>query len=172
MKRSTDRILTTHTGRLARPKDLLDLMKAKASSEQYDDKAVSQRVQSAVAEVVREQAESGVDIVTDGEQGKPGFFAYVRERLAGFEPKGAERGARKEWAAEVAAFPEYYQQYFSRRMMRGSIVPRTPLVCTGPASYRGHEAIKKDIENLKAEIRSLNKGKAFMAAVGASGDGK
>ena len=55
----------------------------------------AQRVQSAVAEVVRKQAESGIDIVTDGEQGKPGFFAYVRERLAGFEPKGAARGARK-----------------------------------------------------------------------------
>src|SRR5262245_33972804 len=121
MKRSTDRILTTHCGSLARPKDLLDLMKAKVSSEPYDDKALSHRVPGVVAVVGRKQAESGVDIVTYGEQGKPGCFASVRERVAGFEPKGAERGARKEWAAEVAAFPEYYQQYFSRRMMGGSI---------------------------------------------------
>jgi 5-methyltetrahydropteroyltriglutamate--homocysteine methyltransferase len=171
MKRSTDRILTTHCGSLARPKDLLDLMKAKVNGEPYDDKAFSQRVQSAVAEAVRKQAESGVDIVTDGEQGKPGFFAYVRERLTGFEPKGAERGARKEWAAEVAAFPEYYEQYFSRRMMGGSIAPRTPLVCTGPVSYRGQAAIKKDIENLKAALRGLTTEEAFMPAVAPSGVG-
>src|SRR5215470_12215879 len=171
MKRSTERILTTHTGSLARPKDLLDLMKAKVNSEPYDAKAFSQRVQSAVAEAVRKQAESGVDIVTDGEQGKPGFYAYVRERLSGFEPKGAERGPRKEWAAEVAAFPEYYEQYFSRRMMGGSIVPRVPMVCTGPVSYRGQEAIRKDIENLKAAFAGVKAEEAFMPAVAPSGVG-
>jgi 5-methyltetrahydropteroyltriglutamate--homocysteine methyltransferase len=171
MKRSTDRILTTHTGSLARPKDLLDLMKAKVNGQPYDDNAFTQRVKSAVAEVVRQQAESGIDIVTDGEQGKPGFFAYVRERLVGFEPKGPDRGARKEWAAEVAAFPEYYEQYFGRRMMGGSIAPRTPLVCTGPVSYRGQEAIKKDIENLKAAMGGLSVEEAFMPAVAPSGVG-
>jgi 5-methyltetrahydropteroyltriglutamate--homocysteine methyltransferase len=171
MKRSTDRILATHTGSLARPNDLLDLMKAKVKGELYDEEAYAERTRSAVAEVVRKQAESGIDIVTDGEQGKPGFFAYVRERLAGFEPKGPDRGARKEWAAEVAAFPEYYEQYFSRRMMGGSIAPRTPLVCTGPVSYRGQEAIKKDIENLKGALRGLSVEEAFMPAVAPSGVG-
>jgi 5-methyltetrahydropteroyltriglutamate--homocysteine methyltransferase len=171
MKRSTGRILTTHCGSLARPKELLDLMKAKVNGEPYDDKAFSHRVQSAVAEVVQKQIESGIDIVTDGEQGKPGFFAYVRERLAGFEPKGPERGARKEWASEVAAFPEYYEQYFSRRMMGGSIAPRIPLVCTGPVSYRGQAAIKKDIENLKAALYGLTTEEAFMPAVAPSGVG-
>ncbi|HSF57121.1 MAG TPA: hypothetical protein VLD83_03550 [Candidatus Binatia bacterium] len=67
MKRSTGRILTTHCGSLARPKDLLDLMKAKVNGEPYDVSAFTQRVKSAVAEVVRKQAESGIDIVTDGE---------------------------------------------------------------------------------------------------------
>ena len=171
MKRSTDRILTTHCGSLARPKDLLDLLKAKVSAEPYDETAFNQRVQSAVAEVIRKQAESGIDVVTDGEQGKPGFFAYVRERLAGFEPKGAERGARKEWAAEVAAFPEYYEQYFSRRMMGGSIAPRIPIVCTGPVSYRGQEAIRKDIENIKAALVGMKVEEAFMPAVAPSGVG-
>jgi 5-methyltetrahydropteroyltriglutamate--homocysteine methyltransferase len=171
MKRSTDRILTTHCGSLARPKDLLDLMKAKVNGEPYDETAFTQRVRSAVTEVIRKQVESGIDIVTDGEQGKPGFFAYVRERLAGFEPKGPERGARKEWAAEVAAFPEYYEQYFSRRMMGGSIVPRVPIVCTGPVSYRGQEAIRKDIENLKAALGGMKVEEAFMPAVAPSGVG-
>ena len=171
MKRSTDRILTTHCGSLARPKDLLDLMKAKVNGQPYNDNVFTQQVRGAVAEVVRKQVESGIDIVTDGEQGKPGFFAYVRERLAGFEPKGPDRGARKEWAAEVAAFPEYYEQYFGRRMMGGSIAPRTPLVCTGPVSYRGQEAIKKDIENLKAAMGGLSVEEAFMPAVAPSGVG-
>jgi len=171
MKRSSDRILTTHCGSLARPKDVLDLMKAKVNAEAYDDDAFTQRVRSAVADVVRKQVENGVDIVTDGEQGKPGFYAYVRERLTGFEPRGADRGARKEWAAEVAAFPEYYEQYFSRRMMGGSIVPRTPLVCTGPVGYRGQEAIRKDIENLKSAIKGLKVEEAFMPAVAPSGVG-
>jgi len=171
MKRSTDRILTTHCGSLARPKDLLDLMKAKVNAVPYDETTYAERTRSAVAEIVRKQAENGIDIVTDGEQGKPGFFAYVRERLAGFEPKGAERGARKEWAAEVAAFPEYYEQYFSRRMMGGSIASRIPLVCTGPVSYQGQEAIKKDIENLKAALVGFKVEEAFMPAVAPSGVG-
>jgi 5-methyltetrahydropteroyltriglutamate--homocysteine methyltransferase len=171
MKRSNDRILTTHCGSLARPKDVLDLMKAKVNTEAYDDDAFTGRVRSAVADVVRKQVENGVDIVTDGEQGKPGFYAYVRERLTGFEPRGADRGARKEWAAEVAAFPEYYEQYFSRRMMGGSIVPRTTLVCSGPVSYRGHDAIRKDAENLKAALVGMKVEEAFMPAVSPTGVG-
>src|ERR671924_1274095 len=171
MKRSTDRILTTHCGSLARPKDLLDVMKAKVNDEPYDENAFAQRVGSAVAEIVRKQAESGIDIVSDGEQGKPGFFAYVRERLSGFEPKSGQHRAWNQWAAEVAAFPEYYEHYFSRRMLGGSIAPRTPLVCTGPVSYRGQTAIRKDIENLKAALGGLKVDEAFMPAVAPSGVG-
>jgi len=171
MKRSTDRILTTHCGSLARPKDLLDLMKAKVNGEPYDESAYTQRVRSAVADVVSKQVECGIDIVTDGEQGKPGFFAYVRERLAGFEAKTPQPGAWKQWAAEVAAFPEYYEQYFSRRMMGGSITPRTPMVCTAPVSYRGQAAIRKDIENLKAALVGFSTEEAFMPAVAPSGVG-
>ena len=93
MKRSTARILTTHCGSLPRPKDLLDLMKAKLTGEPYDDAAYARRVRNAVAETVRKQAESGIDILTDGEQGKSGFFVYVGERLAGFEPGRGPRPA-------------------------------------------------------------------------------
>jgi 5-methyltetrahydropteroyltriglutamate--homocysteine methyltransferase len=171
MKRSTDRILTTHCGSLARPQDLLDLMKAKINGDIYDENVYVQRVRSAVLEVVRKQVDCGVDVVTDGEQGKPGFFAYVRERLSGFEPKTPQPGAWQQWAAEVAAFPEYYEQYFSRRMMGGSIAPRTPMVCTGPVRYRGQEAIRRDIENLKAALTDLNPEEVFMPAVAPSGVG-
>jgi 5-methyltetrahydropteroyltriglutamate--homocysteine methyltransferase len=110
-------------------------------------------------------------VVTDGEQGKPGFFAYVRERLNGFEAKPPPPGGWKQWAAEVAAFPEYYENYFQRRMMGGSIAPRIPMVCTGPISYRGEEALRKDIENLKSALTGVKTEDVFMPAVAPSGVG-
>src|SRR2546428_14025236 len=102
MKLSTERILTTHVGSLARPPDLFDMIAARASGQPYDAAAFSTRVRQAVADVVRRQAELGIDIINDGEQGKPGFVAYIGERLAGFEaqpavqqgPTGAEAGPR------------------------------------------------------------------------------
>jgi 5-methyltetrahydropteroyltriglutamate--homocysteine methyltransferase len=169
MKRSGDRILTTHCGSLARPKDLLDMLKAKVSGERYDPDAYASRVRSAVAEVVRRQVESGIDIPTDGEQGKPGFFAYVSERLTGFEPKPGARFNMFE--AEVTAFPEYYKQYFSQAMLGGSAAPMVPLVCTGPVGYRGQEAVRRDIENLKAALEGLRPEDVFMPAVAPSGVG-
>jgi 5-methyltetrahydropteroyltriglutamate--homocysteine methyltransferase len=171
MKHSTDRILTTHCGSLARPKALLDAMKAKLNNQTYDQKTYDGQVQLAVSDVVRQQVETGIDVVSDGEQGKPGFFAYVRERLDGFEAKTPPAGGWKQWAAEVAAFPEYYESYFSRRMMGGSIVPRTPMVCTGPIRYRGQDAIREDIENLKTALVGLQVEDAFMPAVAPSGVG-
>ena len=169
MTRSTDRILTTHCGSLARPHDLLDLMTAKVTGQPYDHDAYARRVRSAVAEVVRRQIESGIDIPTDGEQGKPGFFAYVDERLAGFE---ARRGASSPgWAAEVAAFPEYYQEYFSHAMAGGAIAGGVKLTCTGPVSYRGHQAVRRDIDNLKAALAGLARADVFMPAVAPSGVG-
>jgi len=95
----------------------------------------------------------------------------VRERLAGFEAKPPPPGGWKQWAAEVAMFPEYYENYFSRRMMGGSIAPRTPMVCTGPISYRGQDAIRQDIDNLKAALGGLKVDDAFMPAVAPSGVG-
>ena len=172
MKRSTERILTTHCGSLARPKDLLDLMKAKLNGEAYDQAAYTKRIAGAVADIVRQQADSGIDVVTDGEQGKPGFYTYVRERLSGFETKAPPSGGWQQWAGELAMFPEYYDQYFSKRMMGGSIAPRTPLVCTGPIQYRGQEAIRQDIANLKSALAAVDVSEAFMPAVAPSGVGK
>src|SRR5262247_3896451 len=106
---SPDRILTTHVGSLPRPHDLLDLMKAKLAGASYDRAAYDDLVRRAVADVVRKQVECGIDIVCDGEQSKPGFFTYVRERLSGFEARPQQR--RTLFAAELDAFPEYYAQY-------------------------------------------------------------
>src|SRR3984893_6469514 len=109
MKRSTDRILTTHAGSLARTHDVLDIMKAKLDGEPYDAAAYAARVRKAVADSVQRQVSSGIDVVSDGEQGKAGFSVYVRERLSGFEPTEPDpnRPRGSQWARELAAFPEY-----------------------------------------------------------------
>ena len=167
MKRSADRILTTHVGSLPRPKDLLDLMKGMLVGAAVDRAVYDARVKSAVAECVAKQVETGIDIVSDGEQSKPGFFSYVSERLEGFEARRQQK--RQMFAAEVAAFPEYYEKYFREAMMGDAIAPVVPLVCTGPVKYRGAEALKRDIENLKSA--ATNAHGAFMPAVAPSGVG-
>jgi 5-methyltetrahydropteroyltriglutamate--homocysteine methyltransferase len=107
MQRSTARILTTFCGSLARPADLLAMMQAKERGQPYDQQAFAARVRDAVAEVVHQQVETGVDIVTDGEQGKASFVTYIGERLAGFEPRqappraGPWEGSREAWPSQV-----------------------------------------------------------------------
>ncbi len=169
MQHSIGRILTTHVGSLPRPRDLLDLMKAKLSGAAFDKAAYDERVKSAVAECVRKQVETGIDVVSDGEQSKPGFFSYVRERLEGFEARPHQ--TRQLFADEVAAFPEYYKKYFREAMMGGAVVPVVPLVATGPVKYRGEAALKRDIENLKTAAKDAGAQGAFMPAVAPSGVG-
>lgn len=165
MKRSTNRILTTHAGSMARPKDLLEIMDAKLKGQPYDKDAYDKRVRSAVAEVVRKQVECGVDIVTDGEQGKASFNAYVVERLTGFEPvaSSAERIAARMKLTEARAFPEYYEKYFAEHMC--GVGPNLQVVCTGPVAYKGQEAVRTDIENLKAALKGLTPEEVFMPAI-------
>ncbi|HSA89581.1 MAG TPA: cobalamin-independent methionine synthase II family protein [Burkholderiales bacterium] len=161
------RILTTHVGSLPRPHALLDAMKAKLAGNAPPD--YESRVRQTVAECVREQIEAGIDIVSDGEQSKPGFFSYVRDRLAGFEPK-ADRKVEI-FPAEVRAFPEYYEQYFKEAMLGGAIARFAPLVCTGPVSYSALEPLRRDIDNLKAAMTAANAKTAFMPAIAPSGVG-
>ena len=154
MKRSTDRILTTFVGSLARPPDLLEMMYAKERGQPYDQEAYAGRVRRAVADVVRQQVEAGVDIVCDGEQGKSGFFTYVSERLAGFEPRETTSPAGP-WAGsrEALAFPEYYQWYARGRP--GSVAAPFGMVCTGPITYVGQQQVQTDIDNLKAALKAF-----------------
>ncbi len=164
------RILTTHCGSLARPAALLDLMKVKAAGELTDAAGYDARVRDAVAACVRQQTGCGIDIPSDGEQSKLGFFAYVRERLEGFE---AQPGPRpREWKAEIDAFPEYYEEYFSRAMLGRTVVPIVPLVCTGPVRYRGETAIQHDIGNLKSALAGTAAADAFLPSVAPSGVGR
>jgi 5-methyltetrahydropteroyltriglutamate--homocysteine methyltransferase len=157
MKRSTDRILTTHTGSLPRPNDLLEILRKKESREAYDETALAERVKSAVAEVVRRQIDAGIDIVNDGEMGKPSYSTYVKDRLSGFD--GSEKSAPL-MAADLGEFRD-----FTRRGGResGVGVLKRP-ACTGPIAYRDRDAVAADIANLKAALAGLNPAEAFISA--------
>ena len=164
-----NRILTTHVGSLPRPHALLDMMKARLGGERYDRDAYEAKVRAAVSDIVGKQIECGIDIVTDGEQSKPGFFTYIRERLKGFEPRPGLKVPFFE--AEVSAFPEYYKDYFARAMGGGGVAPMHPVVCTGPTSYAGKEALERDLANLKTALRGREVAGAFVPSIAPSGAG-
>ena len=151
LQQNTDRIQTTHIGSLPRPHRLLDAMKAKYSGQPYDHAAFEQALRASVADIVRKQVDCGIDIITDGELSKPGFFTYIRERLEGFESRPTIKV--KLFEQEVAAFPEYYEQYFKLAMMGGTVVSLAPVVCVGPVKYRGHKLVQTDIENVKRRLQ-------------------
>jgi 5-methyltetrahydropteroyltriglutamate--homocysteine methyltransferase len=163
MQQSTERILTTFVGSLARPADLISLMRAKEAGQPYDPEALAARVRLAVADVVRRQVETGVDIVTDGEQGKASFITYVGERLSGFEAR-ATSPREGPWVGsrEELAFPAYYEWYARGRPR--NVAPPVSMVCTGPIAYRGQQALQTDLANLKVALKGLRVEEAFMPA--------
>ena len=165
MKQSTERILTTHVGSLPRPSDLLEMIQAKERGEAFDAAALSARVKGTVAEVVRRQAESGIDIIADGEMGRFGFIPYINERLTGLEPR-PNPGGEGTWARsrEHLAFPEYYAWAAQMPGAAGGAQP-TRWVCTATIAYKGHQALARDIDNLKAALVQVRYEEAFMPAV-------
>jgi 5-methyltetrahydropteroyltriglutamate--homocysteine methyltransferase len=171
IQQNTDRIQTTHIGSLPRPHDLLDLMKAKYSGKPYDQKTYDGTIAKAVADIVRKQVDCGIDFVTDGELSKPGFFTYIKERLDGFEARPNQKMLL--FQQEVAAFPEYYAQYFKEAMMGGAIVPISPVVCTAPVKYRGEKLLQIDIDNVKAAAKAagVTSNHVFLPATAPSGVG-
>jgi 5-methyltetrahydropteroyltriglutamate--homocysteine methyltransferase len=172
IQQNTDRIQTTQVGSLPRPRSLLDAMKAKYSGQRYDERAYQASLRQSVATVVREQVQCGIDIVSDGEFSKPGFFTYVRERLDGFESRpGLKVNLFKK---EIAAFPEYYEQYFKQAMMGGAIVTLAPVVCVGPIRYRGATQVRTDIDNVKAAAAAAGVANehVFLPATAPSGVGQ
>ena len=175
MKRSTDRVLTTHVGSLARPDDFAAILRAKDRGQPYDSAAYTRLVKDAVADVVRRQTEAGVDVVTDGEQGKASFFGYIVERFDGFTRKPAptgQEGNPRGGSREYQAFPEYYA--WSERIAewaggRGSDRNRYGVhVCTGPISYKGQAAVRADIANLELALKGLRHEEVFMPAIAPS----
>jgi 5-methyltetrahydropteroyltriglutamate--homocysteine methyltransferase len=170
MKASSERILTTHVGSLARPVGLLESMKAKADGEPYDPGLLEQQVRDAVADAVRGQAACGLDVVCDGEQGKVSFLTYVAERLDGFELSNGEPAQGPSWQLEIDAFPEYYRGYLEK--YAHAAAPALRLVCTGPVRYSGHEAVRRDIANLRAALAGVQYEEAFLPATSPSGFGR
>ncbi len=163
MKRSTDRILATHVGSLPRPADLLGMIQAKERGQLRDQQAYGARVKSAVAEIVRKQVEVGLDIIDDGEMGKPGFIPYVNERLAGFEPNRETVGSPWVGSREVQSFPEFYEWF--ARVMPSPAATSLHMVCTGPISYKGQTHVQTDIENLKAALKGVKAEEVFIPAI-------
>ena len=152
LQQNTDHVQTTHVGSLPRPHKLLDILKAKYGGQPYDQGQLNSILAEAVVDCVRKQFECGIEIVTDGEYSKPGFFTYIRERFDGFESRPNQKLIL--FQEEVSAFPEYYAQYFKEAMMGGAILPIVPVVCTGPVKYKGEAMLQTDIANVKAAAQA------------------
>jgi 5-methyltetrahydropteroyltriglutamate--homocysteine methyltransferase len=175
MKRSTKRILTTHVGSLARADSLIPLLRLRENGQPYDREEFARQVREAVTDVVRKQVEAGIDIVTDGEQSKASFFGYIIERFSGFQRKPPVPGKEprpRSAGREYRSFPDYYawseriaEPFGGRSGGRGHGDVDT---CTGPVSYRGHEAVQKDIDNLKAAVKGQAHEDIFLPAIASS----
>ena len=173
MKSSSDRILTTHTGSLPRPPDLVAALNSKELGENYDGGALAARVRRAVSEIVRRQADTGIDVIDDGEHSKVNWMAYARNRLSGLEEIDSPvrfRGATR----DSLAFPRAYEDMkvmlasrssdiIAKRMVR----PRAQ-VCSGPIAYVGQEELTADIDNLKRALRDVVVEEAFITAISPS----
>jgi 5-methyltetrahydropteroyltriglutamate--homocysteine methyltransferase len=155
MIRSTERFLTTHTGSLPRPDDLIRMMYAKEEGVPIDRAGLSARVRTAVADVVQKQADAGVDLVNDGELSKPSYATYVKDRLAGFGGSGNTFVYQ-----DLADFPKLQQRVFGDP---GRSRRKTP-ACNAPISVRDPQAAVDDADNLKAALAGVTAAGAFMSA--------
>ena len=163
MKRSTERILVTHVGSLARPSDLMEMLVARNEGKPYDSAALARRTREAVAEVVRKQIECGVDIVNDGELGKSNFSRYTRERLAGFVERRATADFKPTsiFGRDMVEFTDYFNRGGRTAIGHHARV----FYCVEPLKYIGREEVETDIANLKAALEGKNIAEAFLPAV-------
>src|SRR6201985_2887563 len=145
MKTSTDRILTTHTGSLPRPKPLLDLILGREKGETIDAARFEAAPAAAVDEVVALQVKNGIDIVSDGEMSKPSYTTYIRHRVSGIEhdPRAAEKGRDIMIGRDLLAHPDFGN---TRRNFSASPFPG----CVGPLKYKDRSALDRDLAKLKA----------------------
>jgi 5-methyltetrahydropteroyltriglutamate--homocysteine methyltransferase len=155
MKRSTERFLTTHTGSLPRPEDLIRAMYAKEEGVPVDAAALEHRVASAVEEVVRKQAEAGIDVVNDGEMSKPSYATYIKDRLAGFGGAGNTFVYQ-----DLVAFPNLSRRVFGDP---GRSRRKTP-ACNAAIAVRDPRAARVDVEHLRAAFGKVAAQEMFMSA--------
>ncbi len=160
MKRSTARILTTHVGSLIRPEPLLDCMRAKLTGKPVDDATYARALSQSVDEIVRGQAQAGVDVISDGECGKAiSWSQYALERLSGFERQPFEPG-RNTFArgADRTRFPGFYDEMDKR----DGVATTADSVCVGPISYTGQPQLQRDIDNLRAAMKNVSVEEGFL----------
>jgi 5-methyltetrahydropteroyltriglutamate--homocysteine methyltransferase len=143
MKHSRDRFLTTHTGSLPRPEDLIRMMFAKEEGVPVEARALASRIRDAVADIVQRQSAAGIDIVNDGEMSKPSYATYIKDRLNGF---GGE--SQPPPYPDLVAYPGLHQKVYGDRGRARRKMPG----CNAPINVRDREAVKVDIENLKAGV--------------------
>ena len=155
MKRSTERFLTTHTGSLPRPDDLVRTMYAREEGVPVDAAALATRVESAVADVVRKQAQAGIDIVNDGEMSKPSYATYIKDRLAGFGGTGNTFVYQ-----DLAEFPSLAKRVFGDP---GRSRRKTP-ACNAAIRVRDPDAARTDVAHLKAALAGVDVEDAFLTA--------
>ena len=155
MKRSTERFLTTHTGSLPRPEDLVRMMYAREEGVPVDRAALGSRIRSAVEEVVGKQVRAGVDIVNDGEMPKPSYATYVKDRLSGFGGTGNTFVYQ-----DLADFPNLAKRVFGDP---GRSRRKTP-ACNAAIGVRDPGAAREDVDNLKAAFAEAKGAEMFMSA--------
>ncbi len=158
MKRSEDRILTTHVGSIPRPREMLE-MASMTKGPPKDPKAYAELVRSSVADVVKRQAAAGIDIINDGELGKSSWANYVLERMTGFEPRPGKKAPMYWLGRDRERFKEAVENEF--RNLVGTIQEQ---VCKSAIEYRP-ESVRRDIDNLKAALVGTNATEAFITAV-------
>ena len=164
MKRSTERILTTHVGSLIRPPRLLELVRAKENGDPAGAREYDQWLKDSVAEAVRRQAQAGIDVVNDGEFGKSTSWSlYALKRVSGFEQRPVQPGANPfARGADRERFKEFYAELEGGNDRAWSNVTRTEAVCVGPVKYIGLGELQHDIDNLKAALQSVKVEEAFL----------
>jgi 5-methyltetrahydropteroyltriglutamate--homocysteine methyltransferase len=167
MKRSIDRIITTHVGSLVRPDDLVRMVQARVNGEPHDAAALAARIKETVTAVVKRQAAIGLDVINDGEFGKPSFLHYVNERLAGFVPgKARPPGNPFAGSREFKSFPEFYEK--AAESGTGPYNRAQHLECVGPITYKGEQLLKNDIELFKTAMQGVMALEGFMPAIAPS----
>jgi 5-methyltetrahydropteroyltriglutamate--homocysteine methyltransferase len=177
MKRSSERILTTHVGSLTRPPEILEAILTKAAGRERDEAAFEQLVKDGVKEVVRKQAEVGVDIPSDGEFSKPNFFSYTNERLEGLRTTtDAQPPSAMNYPILVQEYPGFMAQYngMYRTMWMPPSLPRELIdaaiahtarersVLEGPVKYKGQKYVQRDLANFKSALEGQKFEEAFV----------
>jgi 5-methyltetrahydropteroyltriglutamate--homocysteine methyltransferase len=159
MKTSTDRILTTHTGSLPRPKSLIDLILRREKGEAVSPQALDAEVVKATDEIVAKQVAAGIDVVSDGEMSKPSYTTYIRHRVTGIEPdpRAAEKGVDIMVGRDLLAHPDFNT---SRRTFSSVAFPG----CVGELRYKDRSALDRDLANLKAAAAKAKPAEVFVTA--------